>query len=152
MDVHKNPGPCLNLRGKISFATWNVNSILARQKTKIPQIEALQSEENYDLFGICESFLSKKIKNKDIEIAGFAPDPFRADSPSSEYHPRGGVCLYYKENLPIKHRKNLQLISECIVAEIKLNRNKNIFFILAYRSPSQSSDDISAFSMVLTKL
>ena len=143
-DIHVNPGPS-DLRGKLSLATWNINSILARNKSKIQLTEALQANENFDLFGIGESFLSKKIKNKDIEITGFANDPFRADSPSSETHPKGGVCLYYKENIPIKQRKDLQLINECVVAEIKLNRNKNIFFILAYRSPSQNSDELSAF-------
>ena len=40
-----------------------------------------------------------------------------------------GVCLYYKENVPIKERPNLETLPETIVAKIKLNRKK-IFIVL----------------------
>ena len=104
------------------------------------QIEALQSCNNFHIFGICESFLNKKIENKEIEINRVSPDPFRADSPLANEHPRGGVCLYYKEHMPINQRNDLQILNECIVAEIKINNNKKMFYVLIYRSPSQSKE------------
>ena len=42
----------------------------------------------------------------------------------------GRVCLYFKESLPIKERRDLEMLPETIVAEIKLNK-KNIFFVLS---------------------
>ena len=133
-DIHPNPGP---LRGKLRLGHWNLNSLLTRNKSKISLIEALQATENFDLFGISETFLNDKTKKNDLEIHGFFQNPLRADCPDANNHPKGGVCLYYRENLPLKHRKDLQLLDETIVCEIKLDRNKKLFFILCYRSPSQ---------------
>ena len=91
------------------------------------------------------------VKN-DLEIHGFFKNPIRADCPSANNHPRGGVCLYYRENLPLKHRKDLQLIDETIVCEIKLDRTKKLFFILSYRSPSQDSSQTSTYFKKLKQI
>ena len=44
-DVELNPGPKRydGMNGRICFGHWNVNSLLAREGTKLAQIEALQS-------------------------------------------------------------------------------------------------------------
>ena len=42
-----------------------------------------------------------------------------------------GVCLYFKESLPIKERRDLETIPETIVAEIKGNRKK-LFMVLSF--------------------
>ena len=57
---------------------------------------------------------------------------------------QGGVCLYYKDHLPLKHRNDLEFLDESIVVEINLNR-KQILFLLAYRSPSQSALEFDNF-------
>ena len=139
--IEPNPGP---KQGSLKIGCWNLNSILAREKVKINQIEALQSESKFHIFGICESWLSQSNLNSEIEIDGFSNDPFRSDNPSSDTHRRGGVCMYYDPNLPITNRKDLCLLQECIVAEIKLGQTK-VFCILAYRSPNQSPDELSTF-------
>ena len=54
----------------------------------------------------------------------------------------GGVCLYYKENLPIKERGDLEILDETIVAEIKVKRKK-IFFVLYYRHPNQTLEEVN---------
>ena len=93
-DIESNPSPITTqLNGRINFGFWNLNSILARDGSKLNQLEVLQSCNNFDLFGICKSFLSDKIDNKELEINGFSPEPFRADSPLSNVHPMGGVCI-----------------------------------------------------------
>ena len=51
---------------------------------------------------------------------------------------QGGVALYYKSDLPIRERQELNTLDECIVSEIKL-KNDKIFFVLLYRSPSQKT-------------
>ena len=68
-------------------------------------------------------------------------------------HPKGdtfirtkteGVCLYFREGLPIKQRTDLQLVQEMIVAKITLACKKT-FFITVYRSPSQTSEQFEEF-------
>ena len=44
-------------------------------------------------------------KNEDIIIDGFSIEILRGDHPSGDK--QGGVCVYFKENLPIKRRKDL---------------------------------------------
>ena len=56
----------------------------------------------------------------------------------------GGVCLYFKENLPIKHRKDLDILQETVISEISLGRKK-ICFIVAYRCPNQTKDEFDTF-------
>ena len=77
------------------------------------------------MFAVCESALNKNIPNKTILIEGFSPDPIRADK--SDDTRNGWVCLYFRKDLPIKSRVDLATMPETIVAEIKLNRKKNIF-------------------------
>ena len=69
---------------------------------------------------MCESLLNKDIAKDDLLINGFSPEPLRADKPENIRN--GGMCLYFKENLAIKERRDLKILPETIVAEIKLNR------------------------------
>ena len=61
-------------------------------------------------------------------------------------HPKiikqGGVCIYYRETLPVKIVQ-LNYLPECLVCEI--NYNKKIFIVTLYRSPSQSTDEFDEF-------
>ena len=77
--------------------------------------------------------LTEDILNEDIFVDDYSPDILRSDKPSSIWN--GGVCLYYKESLPIKERTDIETLPETIVAEIKLNRNK-IFLVLSYCHPN----------------
>ena len=84
---------------KISFAVWNLDSLPARDFARIPLIESLHTTYDFDMFGMCESMLPNNISNHDILIKGFSPDPFRSDK---DFNIRnGGVCLCFKESLPI---------------------------------------------------
>ena len=129
--IEVNPGP--TPQRKLSFAVWNLDSLPARDFARIPLIEAFQAEHHLDFFGICETALTSDITNESIFIDGFSPDPIRADKADDTRN--GGVCLYFRENLPVKSRPDLASIPETLVAEIKLNRKK-IFFVLSYRHPS----------------
>ena len=123
--IEINPGPDKNKQTNLSFAVWNLDSIPARDYARLPLIESFQSIYNYDIFGVCESMLNESTPNEHIQINGFSPDIFRADKPVDSRN--GGVCMYFKENLPIKERCDLVTIPETIVAEVKLDRKKNIF-------------------------
>ena len=56
---------------------------------------------------------------------------------------RGGVCVYYKNTLPLK-LVNINYLQECLNFEFKIG-NKLCNFISLYRSPSQSQDNFETF-------
>ena len=95
--VEINPGP-VTKKTSLSFAVWNLDSIPARDYARIPLIESFQATYEFDIFGARESLLNKDIPNDDIYINGFSPEPFRANKPENSRN--GGVCLYFKDNLP----------------------------------------------------
>ena len=147
--VEINPGPTDPIMKKKSLAVWNLDSLSARDFARIPLIEAFQSTYNFDVLGICESMLTKKHTNEDLLIEGFSPDPFRSDKAVDMRH--GDVCLYFKESLPIKQRRDLERLPETIVAEIKLKRKK-IFFVLSYRHPNMSNEEAVDYMNRLGKI
>jgi hypothetical protein len=131
--VEKNPGPQPK---NLTFATWNIDSLLADEGKKINLVECIQSVHDFDIFGICETYLTDNITDSDLSISGFEQIPKRADNKQGG-RPKGGVCLYFKSNIPLKRRTDLETMDETIVVEINLNRKK-IIYLLTYRSPSQS--------------
>ena len=141
--IERNPGP-----PHLKFATWNVDSLLTREGSKKSLIEGLDSCHQFDIIGLCETYFTPSTADSDIFISGFSDKPFRADCPSTIIdgsRPRGGVCLYYKEHLPIKNRKDLVLNNETVISEITLGRKK-IFFVLSYRPPSMITvNDVAAY-------
>ncbi len=139
-DIETNPGPQINKC--LKFFHWNLNSICARGNVKIPLIEAYDSIYKNDIIAISESMLDSTIGNEEICIEGYSKEIYRNDHPSNTK--TGGVCLYFREGLPIKRRTDLELLQEMIVAEITFARKK-IFFITVYRSPSQTSDQFEEF-------
>ena len=115
-NVLKNPGPTdCNLK----FLHWNLDSLTARNNLKIFLIEAYNSVFNYDLIAISDTRLDQSITNEDIEIKRFSCETLRSDHPGDTRNP-GGVCLYYKENIPIKHRNDLEIHDETGVVGISL--------------------------------
>ena len=57
---------------------------------------------------------------------------------------RGGVCIFYKEHLPLISKPNLNCLDECLVCELKIG-NKKCFITVLYRSPSQSLEEFERF-------
>ena len=78
-----------------------------------------------------------------MDVAAVVDPPLliRADHPSSAK--RGGVCIYYRNFLPLK-LINIHSLNECITFEIKLG-DKVCNFVSLYRSPNQSKDDFENF-------
>ena len=119
-EVEINPGPHISRKNNLSFGVWNLDSLpardvardFARDFARIPLIAALQT--------------TYYISYDDISINRFSPDPFRSDKVSTIRN--GGVCLYYKESLPVTKRCDLERLPETIVVEIKLNRKKYLLF------------------------
>ena len=71
---------------------------------------------------------------------------FRNDHPSNVR--RGGVCIYYKDHLPLTRKSGISAINECLVCELKVGKKK-CFITALYRSPSQSIEEFNNFKINL---
>ena len=69
-----------------------------------------------------EIFLVSTISNDDVNTKINRYSLQRADHPNDSL--RVGVCIYFKEQLPLIKRNNLTNIKDCIVTEININNNK----------------------------
>ena len=74
-----------------------------------------------------------------IDIEGYKL--IRADHPDNIK--RGGVCIYYKESLPVQII-NQHYLKEALLLEMSYN-NKKVIVSVIYRSPSQSTDEFDSF-------
>ena len=95
----------------------------------------------FDIICISESYLNSDTSSNDnnLNIPGY--NMSRADHPSGNR--RGGVCIYYKESLPIK-MLNINYLQECICFDLKIG-SKLCTIVSLYRSPSQSADEFDNF-------
>ena len=135
-EVELNPGPKRNTVQTLSICHWNLNSICAHNFAKLTLLRAYVSVCKFDIICLSETYLD----DENLEISGYYL--IRSDEPSNIKH--GGVCIYYKNFLPLKVTDVL-LLEECIAFDLIIS-NKLCSFVALYRSPSQSQDDFAAFS------
>ena len=140
-DVEKNPGPKRTLKASLSICHWNLNSISAHNYVKLSLLRAYLAFHNFDIICLSETYLNSSNSPDDetLEISGY--NLVRSDHPLNSK--RGGVCIYYKNYLPLRII-SVNYLSECINFEIMIG-NKICNFITLYRSPSQNQDDFQAF-------
>ena len=135
-DVETNPGP-----DTFNFCCWNLNSITSYDFLRISLIEAYNSVCKYDLIGVVETHLNDSDDESRLQMDGY--------SFVKSNHPlnikRGGVALYVKDSIPMKHRYDLVTLPECVVCEIHINKRK-YFFTVVYRAPCQDQDEFKSFS------
>ena len=85
-----------------------------------------------------------------IEIEGYKV--IRADHPDNIK--RGGVCIYYKESLPVRVI-NTTYFKEALLLDMSCNI-KNVMVSVIYRSPSQTNGEfevfLSNFQMLLDEI
>ena len=95
----------------------------------------------FDIICISESYLNSDTSSNDnnLNIPGY--NMSRADHLSGNQ--RGGVCIYYKESLPIQ-MLNINYLQECICFNLKIG-SKLCTIVPLYRSPSQSADECFNF-------
>ena len=146
-DIKFNPGP--KRLSNIEFCHWNLNGLAAHDFIKAPLVEAFITSNIFNLVCLSETFLDSTIPNDDVNIQINGYSLLRA------YHPndikRGGVCICFKESLPLIRRNGLTNIKDCLVTEINVN-NEKCFFTCLYRSPSQSHDEFERFRSNLNLL
>ena len=140
-DIESNPGP----REKdttLTICHWNLNSVWVDNFAKIAQITAFLNVHKFDIFCIGESFLDSSLEDADQRLKIDNYELFRCDHPSNSR--RGGVYLYYRDHLTVERRPGLTSLDECLVCEVK-SGTKKLILALLYRSPSQDSDEFTAF-------
>ena len=141
------PGP--KKSSAIKFCHWNLRRLAVHDFVKVPLIEAFITTYNFDVVCLSETFLDSRIRHGDenININGYSL--LRVDHPNNIK--RGGVCMYFKESLPLIRRSDLSNIKECLGTEVNVN-NEKCFFTCLYRSPGHSHEELESFCSSLDSL
>ena len=138
-DVESNPGPnsC-----SLNLCHWNVNGLAAHNFVKLTHLNALTAFHNFDIVCVSETFLDSDFPNKDprLQIQGY--EMIRCDFPGNLK--RGGVCVYYRDDLPLKLRYDLSNLDQCIVLEMRV-KSSRCFITCVYRSLNDSDDEEEQF-------
>ena len=95
----------------------------------------------FDIICLSETFRNSFLQNDDDSLVLNGQELVRADYPSD--FKRGGVCIYFKESLPIKVL-NITNLHECLFCGLFLNGRRS-YIVSLYRSPSLSSDEYDDF-------
>ena len=136
-DIEQNPGPEKE-RSHITICHWNPNGLMAHNFIKVSLLQTLVLTNGYDIICLIETFLDSSVENDDDRISIPGYNLLRADHPSNTK--RGGVCIYYKDDLPIIKRNDLGQFHECLFNELKTGKKK-CFLTCLYRSPGKTSEE-----------
>ena len=145
-DVEVNLGP--RHWTSLSFCHWNLDSVFAYDFVKVSLLKAYSTIYKFDITCLFETFLNSSLQNDNHSLVLNGYKLVRADNPIDLK--RGGVCIYFKESLPIKVL-NITNLNECLVCEISLNGHRS-YIVSLYQSPSQSSDEYDHFIKTFEQL
>ena len=132
-DIEINPGPkCSSL----TFCHWNLNGV-----AEVSLLQGYITECNFDIC-LSETFPNSSLDSEDdrLKIEGY--NLRRSDHPSGSK--KGGVCVYYKEHIPLVRRDDLCTLNNCLVTEICLE-NEKCFLTCLYWSPNQTQHEFENF-------
>ena len=133
-DIEINPGPQKKQQPKyFSCCHWNVNSLLAHNKISLLSADSLLYHPSKYVICISKTFLDSSVllDDQSFHLRGLITLISLSDNVK-----RGGVCLYFKENLTLKVIDN-SFIAQRIICEITLQNQKG-YVVVTYRLPSQS--------------
>ena len=112
-DTETNPCPKYS---SVTFCHRNLNGLTAHDSIKISLLQVYIRQHNYDIIWLSETFLNSSIENNDDRISIDGYNLIRSDHPSDSK--RGGVCIYYKEHIPLIKRDDICTFDNSLVAEI----------------------------------
>ena len=145
-DIELNPGTQKLKAKSLLVCHWNLNSLSAHNFSKLKQLKAYILMYKHDFIRLSETYLDSAIPDSLLEIDGY--NLVRADHPNNIK--RGGVCIYYKESLPIRVI-SLPYFKEALLLEMTDNNEKIIVSVI-YRSPSQNNSEFDSFLSNLEQL
>ena len=134
-EIEENPGPKYS---SLTFCHWNLNGLTAHDSAKISLSQAYITQHNYDIICLTETFLNSSILSDDSKIKIDGYNLIRSDHPSDSK--KGGVCIYYKEHIPLVLRDDIKTLDNCMVTEIR-SQNEKCFLACIYRSLSQNQNE-----------
>ena len=116
-DIELDPGPKQKQDQIITICQLNLNNTPAYKFQKLALLQGYISSNKVDILCLSETFLNPNIScdGSNLQLPG--SDLIRADHPSNTK--RGGVCIYYRNLLPLK-LINIHYLNECVSFEIKL--------------------------------
>ena len=79
---------------------WNLNSLVAHGFAKISTLNAFNATEKLDFVYLSKSYLDSTISSDDISLSLDGYNLIHDDHPKNIK--QGGVCIYYRETLPVK--------------------------------------------------
>ena len=132
-DIEPNPGP--KKLKKNPFLSAIGISITSHNFSKLTQLKAYISMYKHDFICLSKTYLDSSTPDRLLEIDGYIL--VRADYPNNIK--RGGVCIYYKESLPVRVI-SLPYLKEALLLEMTYN-NKKVIVSVIYRSPSQNNSE-----------
>ena len=136
-DIEPNPGP--KKLKKNPFLSAIGISITSHNFSKLTQLKAYISMYKHDFICLSKTYLDSSTPDRLLEIDGYVL--VRADYPNNIK--RGGVCIYYKESLPVRVT-GLPYLKETLLLEVTYN-NKKVIVSVIYRSSSQSNSEFDLF-------
>ena len=86
----------------------NLNGLIAHDSIKISLLQAYLTQNNYDIIYLSEMFLNASIETNDDRIPIDGYNLITVDHPSNSK--RGGVCIYYKEHIPLIKRDEIFIL------------------------------------------
>ena len=137
-----NPGPRKSKRNTVSVCHWNLNSITAHNFSKLTQLKAYISTYKYDFICLSETLLDSSTPDNLVEIQGY--NLVRADHLDNTK--RGGVCIYYKESLPVRVI-DLPYFKEVLLLEMSFNKKKVIVSVI-YLPQVKIAINLSCFYLI----
>ena len=121
-DIELNPGP--KDTKHLSLRHWNLNSIAAHDFVKVSAIKVFNTTKKFDFVCLSEPYLNSTISSVDKNLCLDDYKLTRADHPRNIK--QGGVCIYYKETLPVKLIQ-LNYLPECLQSWRKYFRQALVF-------------------------
>ena len=120
----------------------NLNGLTTQESIKISLLQAYIIQNNYDIIYLSETFLNSSIQTNEDRISIDGYNLIRADHRSNSK--RAGVCIYYKEHIPLIKQDNICTLDNGLVTEIR-SEGKKCFLTCVYCSPSQNHDEFEDF-------
>ena len=135
---------CRSRETSLSVFHWNLNSLSARNFSKITQLKAYILIYKHYFTCLSETYLDSSTPDGLLKIDGY--NLVREDY----LNKRGGVCVYNKESLPVPVI-GLPYLKEALLLEITYKNNKVIVSVI-YSSPSQNNSEFDLFLSIFKKL
>ena len=97
---------------------------MARNFIKISLLQSFVITNDYDIIFLTETFLDSSFDYDDNRIFISVYNLLHIDHPTNTK--RGGVCIYYKDHLPVKKRNDLCQLRGCLVTDLRIEKKRMI--------------------------